>query len=72
MLCLSAGAVYLYLSPRTYIGWTNDDAMYVLAARSLATGQYVFLNLPNHPPNTLFFPGLPVFLLPFVLISSFP
>lgn len=45
------------------VGPVVDDAMYVILARSLATGQgYRSLNLPGLPPNTHFPPGYPAVL----------
>ncbi|HEY2066148.1 MAG TPA: hypothetical protein VGG84_09345 [Gemmatimonadaceae bacterium] len=45
------------------VGVVHDDAMYVILARSLATGQgYRFLNVPGHPAATHFPPGYPAVL----------
>src|SRR5207247_10454340 len=45
------------------VGVFHDDAMYVILARSLATGQgYRYLNLPGNPAATHFPPGYPAFL----------
>ncbi|MDB4886235.1 MAG: hypothetical protein JWN79_1673 [Gemmatimonadetes bacterium] len=57
---LLLGLVLLVRSP---IVVTGDDAMYVILARSLATGQgYRFLNLPGAPAATHFPPGFPALL----------
>lgn len=45
------------------VGVVHDDAMYVILARSLATGQgYHFLNIPGRPAATHFPPGYPAVL----------
>lgn len=45
------------------VGVVHDDAMYVILARSLASGQgYRFLNLPGAPAATHFPPGYPALL----------
>lgn len=48
---------------RSPIGAAVDDAMYLILAKSLATGQgYRSLNLPGQPLNTHFPPGYPAAL----------
>lgn len=50
------------------VGVVHDDAMYVILARSLASGEgYRFLNLPGAPAATHFPPGYPALL---ALVSS--
>jgi hypothetical protein len=45
------------------VGVALDDAMYVILAKALATGQgYRWLNLPGAPPATHFPPGYPALL----------
>jgi hypothetical protein len=45
------------------VGALHDDAVYVILAKSLATGQgYRYLNLPGAPAASHFPPGYPVFL----------
>lgn len=45
------------------VGVALDDAMYVILAKSLATGQgYRYLNLPGAPAGTHFPPGYPALL----------
>lgn len=53
-----------WAAPRGYLGIENDDALYVLAARSLAEGHYRMWFLPGTPPFTDTTPGFPAFLLP--------
>lgn len=56
------------------VGVTNDDGMYVILAKSLATGHgYRWLNLPGTPAATHFPPGYPVVLaLLWLLAPAFP
>lgn len=59
---------------RSPVGAAGDDAMYLILARSLATGQgYRSLNLPSQPLNTHFPPGYPAALaLLWRLAPGFP
>lgn len=56
------------------VGVVADDSMYVILARSLATGQgYRFLNIPGLPAGTHFPPGYPALLaLVSFVAPSFP
>ena len=56
------------------VGVTNDDGMYVILAKSLATGHgYRWLNLPGTPAATHFPPGYPAVLaLLWLLAPAFP
>ena len=57
---LAVGILILDASP---VGVAIDDAMYVILAKSLATGQgYRFLNLPGAPAGTHYPPGYPALL----------
>ena len=69
-----ACAVGLAAMNRYPVGGAIDDAMYVVLAKSLATGQgYRSLNLPGAPLNTHFPPGYPATLaLLWQLVPSFP
>jgi hypothetical protein len=56
------------------VGVFHDDSMYVILARSLATGEgYRYLNLPGAPVATHFPPGYPALLaLVWRMAPSFP
>lgn len=56
------------------VGVARDDGMYVMLAKSLATGQgYRWLNLPGAPPATHFPPGYPALLsLVWRVFPAFP
>jgi hypothetical protein len=59
-LALAAG---LAVVDRLPVGAFHDDAMYVILAKSIATGQgYRYLNLPGAPGATHFPPGYPALL----------
>jgi hypothetical protein len=57
-----------------HVGVFHDDSMYVILARSLATGEgYRYLNLPGTPEATHFPPGYPALLaLAWRMAPSFP
>ena len=60
MVALAAGIGVL---DHFHVGVFHDDAMYVILARSLATGQgYRYLNLPGTPLASHFPPGYPAML----------
>lgn len=59
-LALAAGLAVVDARP---VGVVHDDAMYVILARALASGEgYRYLNLPGGPPATHFPPGYPALL----------
>ena len=70
-LALAAGLAVLDARP---VGVVHDDAMYVILARSLASGQgYRYLNLPGAPEATHFPPGYPALLAAVSWVSpAFP
>jgi hypothetical protein len=70
-LALAAGLAVLDSRP---VGVVHDDAMYVILARALASGQgYRYLNLPGAPEATHFPPGYPALLAAVSWISpAFP
>ncbi len=63
LLAIAAGLYGLALF-RFYVGSFNDDGVYVLGAKALLQGHYGQLNLPDHPPLTLYPPGFPLLLAP--------
>lgn len=67
----AAFAVGIAVMDRYAVGVFHDDAMYVILAKSLATGQgYRYLNIPGAPFATHFPPGYPAVLA--LLWSAFP
>jgi hypothetical protein len=67
-------AIGIAILDATPVGVATDDAMYVILAKALATGQgYRFLNLPGAPAATHFPPGYPALLaLLWKLAPDFP
>ena len=67
-------AVGIAVMDRYAVGVFHDDAMYVILAKSLATGQgYRYLNIPGAPFATHFPPGYPAVLaLLWGLFPGFP
>jgi hypothetical protein len=54
--------LYLLCLRAYYVGFFNDDAFYIIGARSLLQGRYVELNAPGHPPLDNYPPGYPILL----------
>ncbi|MDD5629528.1 MAG: hypothetical protein PHU21_10725 [Elusimicrobia bacterium] len=69
VLALALVLYWLY-SRFYYVGQLNDDAYYVLGARSLLQGRYVDLADPFGRAMPFFPPGFPLFLSPFALIFA--
>lgn len=67
LIFVSAAGLYAALWSRIVIG-TNDDALYILGAKSLLAGHYVDLSEALLPPMTLPLPGFSMVLAPFVAI----
>src|SRR5687767_7818683 len=66
-LVLIIGWAYIEVfSKYVFLGYFNDDADYVLAALSLGQGRFDTLWHPDQIPMSHFWPGYPLFLLPFV------
>ncbi|MBL0058231.1 MAG: hypothetical protein IPP35_03790 [Elusimicrobia bacterium] len=65
-----SSALSLWSFPRYTIGLFEDDAAYLLGAFSLAKGQYLDLSFSRPVPISTSFPGVSLFLTPFVWIFS--
>lgn len=66
---LGAGfLLYLGFLPRYYVGYFNDDAIYILTAKSLLHGHFSTLHLPSEPPMIHYPPGFSLLLAPFVAV----
>ncbi len=64
---LGIAVVYALAIHAYYVGFFNDDAFYIIGARSLLQGRYVELNQPGFPPLLHHMPGYAVFLAPVAL-----
>ncbi len=73
-IALLALAVGIAVTDGFHVGVFHDDSMYVILARSLATGEgYRYLNLPGAPVATHFPPGYPALLaLVWRIAPAFP
>ncbi|MBI5240478.1 MAG: glycosyltransferase family 39 protein [Elusimicrobia bacterium] len=61
--CLGGLAVLYLLCLRAYyVGFFNDDAFYLIGARSLMSGGFRELSAPGAPPMTVYMPGYPLLL----------
>jgi hypothetical protein len=65
ILAIAAG-LYSGMITRFDVGHFDDDALYVLAARSLSMGHYVALQTPSEPRLSAPLPGFPLILSPFI------
>ena len=62
---LALAAALFWLCRRAYwVGFFNDDAYYLIGARSLLTGRFAELQTPGAPPLTSYLPGWPLLLAP--------
>ncbi|MDD5629795.1 MAG: hypothetical protein PHU21_12065, partial [Elusimicrobia bacterium] len=63
LACLAGLAVLYLLCLRAYyVGFFNDDAFYLIGARSLLSGGFRELSAPGAPPMTVYMPGYPLIL----------
>ena len=68
---LLALAAVLFWSCRRayYVGFFNDDAYYLIGAKSLLSGRYAELQTPWSPPLVNYLPGWPLLLAPVLELS---
>lgn len=70
VVLLALSAVLFWLCRRAYyVGFFNDDAFYLIGAKSLLSGRYAELQSPGAPPMTNYLPGWPILLAPVVALS---
>lgn len=65
------GTAFLFLSTRSasYVGYYEDDAHYIILAKSLLSGNgYTNLDNPAKTIHTRWPPGFPIFLIPFLAV----
>ena len=68
---LSAAAVLYFLARDAYwVGFFNDDAFYLIGARSLLHGRFAELNHPMAPALIQYLPGWPLLLAPLSAVSG--
>ncbi len=62
----------LAFAPAQYFARQQDDALYLIGARALASGRYCLLTTPGCPALTIVNPGWPVLLAPLALFTERP
>jgi 4-amino-4-deoxy-L-arabinose transferase-like glycosyltransferase len=71
LVCLTGlAALYLLCLRAYYVGFFNDDAFYIIGARSLLSGGFRELNSPGAPPLTVYMPGYSVLLALWSLLAG--
>lgn len=65
-----ACALFILSLRAYYVGFFNDDAFFLIGARSLLEGRFAELNHPAAPPLIQYLPGYPLLLAP--LVGLFP
>lgn len=72
-LVLAACALLvLAFAPAQYFGRQQDDLLYYLGARALASGRYCLETSPGCPPLAMINPGWPMILAPLAMITDRP
>ena len=52
LVLITAAGLYTLFLPYYFVGYFNDDALYILSALSLWKGQFIASYLPHQPPQT--------------------
>jgi hypothetical protein len=68
-LLASTAALFWLCRRAYYVGFFNDDAFYLIGAKSLLTGRYAELQAPGAPPLVNYLPGWPLMLAPAVAFA---
>ena len=71
VLFAAAATLYAVCSGAYYVGFFNDDAFYLIGARSLLAGSYLELNHPGLVPQTQYLPGWSFLLTPAAALGGF-
>ena len=70
-LILLAAAALFWLCRRAYfVGYFNDDAYYLIGAKSLLSGRYAEVSAPGAPPLVNYLPGWPFLLAPVLALTG--
>lgn len=72
LVLAACAALVLAFAPAQYFGRQQDDVLYLIGARALASGRYCLLNAPGCPALTMINPGWPLFLMPLALFTERP
>lgn len=68
LIIAEAAALYAVCRRAYYVGFFNDDAFFIIGAKSLLKFCYVDLGRPGWPPHTIHPPGFPLMLAPVVML----
>lgn len=66
----ACAVLYLLCRRAYYVGFFNDDAFYIIGARSLLHGRYAELNAPGAPPLVNYMPGFSLLLAPVAAVAG--
>lgn len=70
VLFAAAGVLYVVCRGAYFVGFFNDDAFYLIGARSLLEGGFREMNNPARPPLIQYLPGWPMLLTPAAALGS--
>jgi hypothetical protein len=71
LLFAAAAVLYSVCLDAYYVGFFNDDAFYLIGARSLLGGSFLELSHPAAPPLIQYLPGWPLLLTPAAALGGF-
>lgn len=70
LILLAAAALFWLSRHAYYVGFFNDDAYYLIGAKSLLSGRYAEIHSPGAPPLVNYLPGWPLLLAPVLLLTG--
>ncbi|OGS00685.1 MAG: hypothetical protein A2V88_07340, partial [Elusimicrobia bacterium RBG_16_66_12] len=70
LILLSAAALFWLSRHAYYVGFFNDDAYYLIGAKSLLAGRYAEIHSPGAPPLVDYLPGWPLLLAPILALTG--
>lgn len=70
LILLSAAALFWLCRHAYYVGFFNDDAYYLIGAKSLLAGRYAEIHSPGAPPLVNYLPGWPLLLAPILALTG--
>jgi hypothetical protein len=68
----AASLLLLAFAPAQYFGRQQDEVLYLVAAKALASGRYCHLTVPGCPPLVSATPGWPLLLAPLAALTERP
>ena len=70
LILLAAAALFWLCRRAYYVGFFNDDAYYLIGAKSLLSGRYAEIHSPGSPPLVNYLPGWPLLLAPVLALTG--